>query len=146
MTGGSVRPFLLVVEDDSHDAELIQNAISSTPAASHVCTSVPEAKSYLQGVGKYGDRVQFPLPTAILCDLCLGSDSGTRLLRWLKESDQFAAIPAYVLTGVSTPMQRSEARELGACLILEKPDRYERLRDLIQNVVASALNPASIVR
>lgn len=76
---------VLIVDDRSDDAELIQAAFRKAGFNNPLRTviSVEEALSYLDGKGIHADRVRFPLPHLILLDRNWPGD-GAKILQWVR--------------------------------------------------------------
>src|SRR5687768_12867734 len=62
---------ILLVEDDSNDALLVQRAFSRNGINNAVHSSVDgeDAINYLKGEGKYSDRGKYPFPSLLITDL-----------------------------------------------------------------------------
>src|SRR6266550_5671166 len=67
----SARKTFLLVEDDSFDAEFVENEFNQAPL--HISLRAVrdgvEAMQYVEGQGEYADREKYPLPGVILLDL-----------------------------------------------------------------------------
>ncbi len=69
---------ILIVEDDSNDALLLQRAFRKASMLNplQMVGDGEEAIAYLSGQGAYADRERHPLPVLILLDLKLPRRSG----------------------------------------------------------------------
>jgi CheY-like chemotaxis protein len=113
---------ILVVEDDPADAYFLQRAFERVLAncALHLVCDGEEARSYLQGTGKYADRGAFPLPTIILLDLKMPRMNGFEFLMWLRTEADMKTIPTVVYSSSDNPNDIKRAYELGANSFLHK--------------------------
>lgn len=128
----------LVIEDNADNAVLVRRAFKDIETcAAFVCRNNSEAKAYMRGAGMYGDRVQFPFPNAVICDLRFGEESGIDFLRWIKSVDEeYEALPVFILANKDSPDETSAAKELGAAEILEKPGSSESLQGMLVDLAS----------
>jgi DNA-binding NarL/FixJ family response regulator len=125
----------LILENDADDAFLIRRAFSNFPLCSaFVCRNTSEARAYMIGAGMYADRERYPVPTAVVSDVCLEGESGVDFLRWLRNTAAFANIPVYILTGSASPEQVDAASKLGAAGVFSKPVKIQALQELIRSI------------
>lgn len=118
----------LIVEDNSDDALLLRLAFNKARIINpvHVVTSGEEAVSYLNGTGKYQNRVEFPLPQLVLLDLNMPGMGGLELLRWIRQDPDLCKLRVIVLSGSDAMRDVSEAYAAGANSYLVKPGDFER--------------------
>ena len=132
------EPFVLIVEDNPDDAELIQAVFEArlAQAKTHRVVSGWEARSYLAGESPFEDRRWNPLPSLVVLDLGLpdesGVEAGFEILAWLAEQEGISQIPVIVFTGYDDPEHARRAQELGARRFLRKDDGYEELTEAIE--------------
>jgi CheY-like chemotaxis protein len=121
--------FVLLVEDNDEDATLTKCVLLEAGLTNpvHVVSTADEALAYFSGVGKYADRISFPIPKVVFVDLKLPGKSGHEVLRWLSGREEFWHVLTVVLTGSDDPTDRKLAYELGANCYLEKPITSEQL-------------------
>jgi CheY-like chemotaxis protein len=125
----------LVIEDSADDALLIRRAFASVGSCrAFICRNISEGKAYIQGAGMYGNRIEFPFPNAVLCDLWLAGESGNTFLRWLKGTKGFSNLPVYVLTGSNFDTDILAAKKLGAADVFRKPADFLQLRTMLANL------------
>jgi CheY-like chemotaxis protein len=124
---------ILQVEDDPNDVLFLQYAIKKVGLANpvHVASHGQEAIDYLQGVGKFADREQFPLPSLVLLDLKLPYVMGLEVLKWIRRNLQPPPI-VIVLTSSALEADVVAAYELGANAYLTKPSAPAQLQDLVR--------------
>src|SRR5882762_4119623 len=109
-------PVILLVEDDSKDALVVQRALTTTRQR-HAVIWLPggeDAINYLSGSPPFDDRKAHPLPVLILLDLKMPAASGFKVLAWLQTQPELLSIPVVVLVGSGLAIERAEAQKLGA--------------------------------
>lgn len=116
------RTTILIVEDDSGDAYFLEKAFARILAncALHLVCDGEEARAYLQGVGKYANRTEYPLPSVILLDLQMPRMNGFEFLCWLRSEPDLKIIPAVVYSSSENPADVRKAYEMGANSFLHK--------------------------
>lgn len=129
---------ILLVEDDSNDAVLLQRAFKKAEISTmlQVATDGEEATAYLKGEGKFGDRSQFPFPSLMLLDLKLPRKSGLEVLAWTREqNDEIKNMPVIVLTSSRQTTDIDEAYSLGANSYMAKPEgNFEGLAEMVKSL------------
>lgn len=130
MTGG----ILLVAEDDATDAFLLDRAMKKSGGGMqmHRVATGDELIQYLQGVGRYSDRTQFPLPDAVLLDLKMPGKDGFSVLQWRLAEKTAKLLPVIVFSSSSLATDIARAYELGASSYVVKPSNPARLHDFAQ--------------
>jgi CheY-like chemotaxis protein len=129
---------VLLVEDDPHDATLLETAFSELGLAEvlRIVTSLDSAIEYLSGEGTFADRRAYPLPSLILVSLALSRKSDFKMLRWMRRQGlEIRRIPAVVLAASRQPPGFEQAYDLGAVSYLVKPIDLNALRSMIKAVV-----------
>jgi CheY-like chemotaxis protein len=118
------KSFILVCEDDSNDAHLLERAVKKigVPNPIQVVVDGEEAIDYLSGKGKFADRVRHPFPSVIITDLKMPRKDGFDVLRWLQEHPECAVIPTIVWTSSAVDRDILNAYKLGANCYLQKPN------------------------
>jgi two-component system response regulator len=126
---------ILQVEDDPNDVLFLQYAMKKVGLANpvQVATHGQQAIDYLQGVGKFADRQQFPLPSLVLLDLKLPYVMGLEVLKWIRRNLQTPPI-VIVLTSSALEADVVAAYELGANAYLTKPSAPADLQDLVRSL------------
>lgn len=114
---------VLYVEDEENDAFFMQRAFSKLSPSTPLqwVNDGQKAIAYLAGQPPYADRVQCPLPCAILLDLNLGLVSGFEVLEWLRGQPAFQSLPVVVFSSSNDPDDKRKALHLGASDYLPKP-------------------------
>ena len=127
-------PTILLVEDDSSDAMLVQRGFGKASVLNPILhlKNGDEALGYLAGADKYADRTRYPLPALILLDLKMPGMTGLQLLQWLRTKREVRRIPVVVLTKDDRPSTIKAAYDLGANSYLVKPGEPAEVMRVIQ--------------
>jgi DNA-binding response OmpR family regulator len=129
------RLFLLV-EDDPNDAFIIEREFKRASQGIRLVLMDDgiEARRYLEGDGKYGDRSSFPLPDVILLDLKMPRFSGFDFLEWLrhKGAAHISWTPVVVISSSCLQRDVDRAYALGVNSYLVKPVEWKQFRDRIK--------------
>jgi CheY-like chemotaxis protein len=120
---------LLLVEDSQDDIFLMQRALKSAGIVNKtiVVDNGKEAVDYLQGGGKYQDRIAFPVADIVLLDVKLPYMSGFEILQWIRSNKETRALIVIMLTSSNQPADIRRAYELGANSYVVKPSSFEQL-------------------
>jgi CheY-like chemotaxis protein len=130
-------PFpILLLEDDENDVFLFKRALrkSGIPNPVHVAGDGHEGIAYMAGEGKYADRVSYPLPKVIICDLKMPRKGGLDFLAWLKDHPGLTVIPTIVLTSSGEDSDVTTAYRLGANTYFIKPNNLEAMQSLVDEI------------
>lgn len=121
---------ILIVEDDSNDAHLIEIAFRSVGVTGPIHNAVNgmDAIAYMLGEGKYSDRTKYAYPTFITTDLKMPLADGFAVLEHLKKHPDWAIIPTVVFSGSTDTDDIKRAYRLGASSYHEKPSSLDALR------------------
>jgi CheY-like chemotaxis protein len=120
---------ILIVEDRDDDRFLIRHSLE------RACVRNPiqfvgdgeEAVSYLQGVGKFSNRDEYPLPALILLDLKMPRMDGFEVIHWIRAQPDLKGLRIIVLTSSEDIRDVNRAYEIGANSFLVKPMDFEDL-------------------
>ncbi|MEW6302927.1 MAG: response regulator [Verrucomicrobiota bacterium] len=129
---------VLLVEDNEDDAFFMQRAWKhgDVPCQLLVVKDGRQALDYLEGVGKYGNREQYPLPCLVLLDWKLPYLMGEEVLRLLRKQPAFKSLPVLVLSSSVQVSDIDRAYQCGANAYLEKPSTDSGLVKLV-NLIKS---------
>jgi CheY-like chemotaxis protein len=107
---------ILLVEDREDDILVMQRAFEKAHLTNpvQVVNTGEEAVAYLNGVGKYTNRAEYPLPALILLDLKLPGMDGFELLSWIRRQEGIQAMPVIVLTSSDQIRDVNRAYAMGA--------------------------------
>ena len=123
----SDEAIILLAEDHEDDILLIRRALTRGKVLNplHVVRNGEEALLYLQGHGKYANRVEYPLPDLMLLDLQMPLKNGFEVLQWVRRQPALAALRILVLTSSDSLRDVNLAYKLGANSFLVKPLEFE---------------------
>ena len=123
----SDQAVIMLAEDLEDDILLIRTAFRKGNILNplQVVRDGEEAVAYLQGEGKYANRLEYPLPDLLLLDLKMPRLDGFQVLRWIREQPGFQNLPVVVLTSSEQMRDVNEAYKLGANSFLVKPLEFD---------------------
>lgn len=133
------RMVVLHVEDSDDDVLFFARALEKLGSSARVerVHDGAQAQQYLKGEGKYEDRVQHPLPDAIVLDIRMAGVDGRSFATWLRREAQFEHIPCYVLADFDLSLDGTPIVE-GANGIYGKPNDMQdwpgRVDDLMRSI------------
>lgn len=107
----SVRPKLLLVEDDRATYTALRGILTLRGWDVVVATTVAEALA----------AADAPDLDAVILDLMLPDGQGETVLKTLRERDGNGRLPIAVTTGVSDAQRIANVERLGATVLLRKP-------------------------
>lgn len=127
-------PVILLVEDNTFDAQLIQAALGRTPGEINLVRvdDGDKAVDYLAGAAPFDDRAKYPVPVTMLLDIKLPKRSGFEVLEWLRSQEgPVKRLPTLMLTSSKHQVDINRAFEHGANAYLTKPDSIKELTSLL---------------
>lgn len=126
---------ILQVDDDPNDVFLLQRAMKKMGVANPMQTATDgqEAIDYLQGAGKFADRVKFPFPCLVLLDLKLPYVMGLEVLRTIRKKPG-TALAIVMLTASAEEADVAAAYRLGANGFLTKPSEASKLEEIVKSI------------
>lgn len=127
---------VLHIDDDPNDTELLRVAArkANLTCALQNVEDAEHAMAYLSGLGVYGDRALYPLPSLILLDLKMPRATGFEILRWIRRRVEFKTLPVIVLSGSQLQDDMQQAYAIGADSYLVKPLGFEELVRLVKDL------------
>src|SRR4051812_20485004 len=130
-------PIVLLVDDSKNDATLMRAVFERAGVVEPLRSAQDgdEAMAYLRGDGPYGDRLQFPLPTALLLDLNMPGKNGFELLEWIREQPALKRLRVFILSASSRAEDIERAYDLGASSYLVKPRNLDGLMHLATSLI-----------
>ncbi len=127
------RHVILLLEDNDDDAFFFQRVVDKVglDLQTHRAHNGQEGIDYLLGAGSFSDRARFPLPTIVLVDLKMPVCDGYDFLAWKAGQDNFACLPAIVMTSSRQESDIRRCYQLGAHSFTAKVSTMELLRERI---------------
>jgi CheY-like chemotaxis protein len=134
MTSNQVE--ILLVEDNSADAELTMYALKQNGLANriHAVRDGAEALDFLFARGKYADREVTQAPKLILLDIKLPKVDGIEVLRTIKGDGRTRTIPVVILTSSREDRDRLSGYALGVNSYLQKPVNFDEFREMVKQI------------
>jgi len=129
-------PAILLVEDDPNSVFFFEHTMQNLGIANslHVVTDGRMALDYLEGVGRYADRLQYPVPSLVLLDLKLPRVPGFEVLQQLRQRPATHTLIVIVLSSSASDEDVARAYNLGANAYLVKPSRLEELEEIVRGI------------
>jgi CheY-like chemotaxis protein len=142
---------ILLAEDREDDILLIRKAFKSAFINNplYIVRNGEEAIDYLEGVKKYSNRREFPLPDLLLLDLKMPRFDGFEVLKWIRQQPGFNTLRVIVLTSSDHIHDVNKAYQLGANSFLVKPVEFQnllQLSSLLTNYWLGSTKAPEIVR
>ena len=118
---------ILLVEDNSRDADLTIRALKKKNLANHLfhVEDGADALDFMFGRGQYTDHGPSHLPKVILLDLKLPKVDGLEVLRALRADARTKTVPIVIVTSSTQEPDIQVAYELGANSYVVKPVDFE---------------------
>lgn len=137
---GSTNNTVLLAEDSPAAIILVERAFrrSGMDYALQIVRDGREAVYYLNGDGRYGDRVQYPLPVLLMTNIKMPNLSGFELLTWVRRKPEFQSLPVVVISSSELDSDSNQAYELGANSYLVKPISTEALIEVLRSIDSTA--------
>lgn len=131
-------PIVLLVDDSPNDALLMRTVFERAGFVQPLRFAVDgdDAIAYLRGDGRYSDRKQFPVPTAVLLDLNMPRKNGFEVLDWVRRQPALQRLRVYILSASSRAQDIERAYDLGANSYLVKPGNLDGLLHLAKCLIA----------
>ena len=123
---------ILLAEDREDDVLLIRKAFKKAFLSNPLydVRDGVEAIDYLEGVGRFANRQEFPLPDLLLLDLKMPKVDGFEVLQWLRKQSGFSSLRVVVLTSSDHINDVNRAYQLGANSFMVKPLDFENFLEL----------------
>ena len=118
---------IILVEDNSSDADLIKRALNKNNVANKILhlKDGQEVLQYLFGEGQWKGRTTANTPKVILLDLKMPKVSGIEVLKKIKSNDETRSIPVVILTSSKEDPDIKECYKLGVNSYVVKPVGFE---------------------
>jgi two-component system response regulator len=118
---------VLLVEDNSHDAEMTIRALRKVNLANNLVhvKDGEEALDFVFARGKFSGRETAGLPKVILLDIKMPKVDGIQVLRQLKASEYSRLIPIVIMTSSKEEQDIISSYQLGVNSYVVKPVDFE---------------------
>ena len=130
---------ILLVEDREDDVLLVRRALRLFNPF-FIVRNGEDALAYLEGVGKYGNRDEYPLPHIMLLDLKMPRMDGFEVLRAVRGRPEFDALRIIVLTSSEDQQDVNKAYDLGANSFVVKPSGFDQYATMLGSLMSFWLN------
>ena len=124
---------ILLVEDNSTDVLLTEEALATTKLAHHLHV-VGNGVDALLFLRKQGEYTHAPLPNMILLDLNLPIKRGCEVLAEIKSDANLQHIPVIVLSNSNQELDIVKAYNLNANCYIVKPVSFHQFRDVLRAI------------
>jgi len=127
---------ILLVEDNSSDAELTLHALKKSKVATEVqwVRDGAEALDFLFGRGPFANRRFDGGPHLVLLDLKLPKIDGLQVLEAVKSDSRTKAIPVIILTSSKEEVDLVKSYKLGVNSYIQKPVNFGEFQDVVQQL------------
>ena len=127
---------ILLVEDNSSDAELTLHALKKSKVANevHLVRDGAEALDFLFCRGAFSGRQFDSPPNLVLLDLKLPKVDGLQVLEAVKSDLRTKAIPVIVLTSSKEETDLVKTYHLGANSYIQKPVNFGEFQNVVQQL------------
>jgi CheY-like chemotaxis protein len=139
---------IMLVEDNSNDAELTLEALNGKRLANEVIwlKDGQEALDFLDCQGAYKGRDQIN-PVLILLDIKMPRVDGLQVLKQVKSDPKLRAIPVVILTSSREESDLVEGYDLGVNAFVVKPVNFNEFMEAVSSLGAfwALLNEAPAI-
>ena len=127
---------ILLVEDEPTSVFLFEHTVKKLGILNplQIAKDGREALDYLEGVGKFADRLKYPLPGLVLLDLKMPRIAGFEVLHQLRQRRETKKIVVVILSSSASDEDIAEAYALGANGYLVKPLHLEKLEEIVRAI------------
>lgn len=120
---------ILLIDDDAEDHEIFRTAVSHV-SEMFECTTSADARDALDKL--VGRELN---PDVIFLDLNMPIMSGQDFLREVKMITETQSIPVIIFSTTSNPATIKLAKEMGAADFITKPDRFDKLVNILKPII-----------
>lgn len=123
---------LLYIDDNPNDAQLLFRTLEKQQVTSKYFLLKDGEEALEFFFGQLADNNSLPWPKVILLDIKLPKVNGFEVLEKLKSDNTTKKIPVIIFTSSNERQDLEQAYQLGANSYLVKPDKYQKLKELVQ--------------
>lgn len=129
---------ILLAEDLENDVFLVKRAFQKAGIANpfFLVRDGEECLAYLNGVGKFSNRDEYPLPDILLLDLKMPKLDGFEVLQEIRKNKALAALRIIVLTSSEQVYDVNKAYDMGANSFLVKPIEFENYTAMMRTLAS----------
>jgi CheY-like chemotaxis protein len=129
-------PDILLVEDNSTDAELVMIAhrLNKSACTIQVVRDGVAALEFLLSGGAGSESAQLPLPRLVLLDLHLPRLNGFEVLERLRADERTRLLPVIIFSSSAQESDVSKSLQLGANGYVRKPSNFDTLREILTQI------------
>ena len=132
----SDQPYILLVEDNSNDEELMIRALDRFNVRNEIVVvrDGAEALDFLFSRGQYKNRTPAALPQVVLLDLKLPKVDGLEVLRMIRADERMRFLPVVILTSSKEEQDLVSGYELGANSYICKPVNFNEFAAAVRQL------------
>jgi CheY-like chemotaxis protein len=123
------RPLILLVEDNTADANLIEETLAQSGLDAELLI-VRDGAAAIDLLHQVDSNHSYPSPDLVLLDLNLPKVSGEEVLKRIRLVPRCAKTKVLILSSSNAASDRARALELGANAYFRKPSSLDRYMDL----------------
>lgn len=126
---------VLLVDDSSDDRFFLRIALKRSQRLAVIgeLQDGDESMAYLKGEGKFGNRLQYPLPDIMLIDLKMPGKTGFDVLEWLL-TENMRNLTVAVMSGSWLSEDISKSMALGAHAYFKKTSEKEEQLKMVSEI------------
>ena len=127
---------VLLVEDNSDDAELALRALRKENVANRIVrlSDGEQALDFLFCRGAFKDRSFTQPPRVVLLDLKMPKIDGLEVLRAVKADPRTKAIPIVIMTASREEQDVVSSYQLGVNSYIQKPVDFDKFREVVRQL------------
>jgi two-component system response regulator len=135
-------PFLILIEDDEHDATLFRSALRKAQVAVEFMhfRDGQQALDFFHGRGAFADRDMYPLPHLIVLDFKLTRSSGLQILAQIRSTPSLDQLGVIGLSASEDIHEIEHAHRLRINEYIKKPQHLTTLVEIVQRLKTSWLD------
>lgn len=137
------QPIILLIEDRESDVLLFRQALRSVSFSGDLLVAVNawDARDHMEGRGMFVNRLDYPVPDLIVCDLQLPGGA-VDFLKWLREHPNYKNVPVVLWSGHLPDAPMNTLLEAGANSCFVKTADFEKTCSDVRAILEH-LSPAS---
>jgi CheY-like chemotaxis protein len=124
---------VLIADDSESDIFFLLRAFAASKVRNpvYVVRSGAETMQYLNGEGRYANRVRYPMPKIVFLDLKMPPPDGLQVLRWKEKNHELPRMLWVAMSNFDVVKTINEAYNAGATTFLTKPLDPTDIKNLI---------------